>query len=48
MQSNVQTIEEVKNYDELYINFKWEIPKYYNFGFNLIREFKLKYNAEDF
>lgn len=23
-------------YDELYKNFKWEIPKYYNFGFDVV------------
>ncbi len=36
MQSNIQTIEEVRSYDELYKNFKWEVPKYYNFGFDVV------------
>ena len=36
MHANIQTIDEVKDYDELYKNFKWEIPKYYNFGFDVV------------
>lgn len=36
MQSNIQTIEEVKNYDELYKKFKWEVPENYNFGFDVV------------
>ncbi len=32
---NCQT-SEVKDYDELYKNFKWEIPEFYNFGFDVV------------
>ncbi len=26
----------VGSYEELYKNFKWEVPKYYNFGFVVV------------
>lgn len=36
MTEKAKTIEHIKNYDELYKNFKWEVPKYYNFGFDVV------------
>jgi acetyl-CoA synthetase len=36
MTEKAKTIEQIKNYDELYKNFKWEVPKYYNFGFDVV------------
>ena len=36
MQSNIQTVKEVKSYEELYKKFKWEVPEYYNFGFDVV------------
>jgi len=29
-------MNKTKTYDELYKNFEWEIPKYYNFGFDVV------------
>jgi len=34
-----QTVEKKDKYDELYSSFKWEIPKHYNFGFDVEIEF---------
>ena len=29
-------VEKKDKYDELYNSFKWEIPKHYNFGFDVV------------
>ena len=31
-----KTVEKKDKYDELYSGFKWEIPKHYNFGFDVV------------
>ena len=31
-----KTVEKKDKYDELYNSFKWEIPKHYNFGFDVV------------
>jgi len=31
-----QIVEKKDKYDELYSSFKWEIPKHYNFGFDVV------------
>ena len=29
-------MEQINKYDDLYRNFTWEIPEYYNFGFDVV------------
>ena len=36
MADTTNNLEQVKDYDELYRNFTWEIPEYYNFGFDVV------------
>ncbi|MDG6228998.1 MAG: AMP-binding protein [Candidatus Thermoplasmatota archaeon] len=36
MDKNARTKGKIKTYDELYKGFKWEIPEYYNFGFDVV------------
>ena len=36
MAKKESTAKEIQDYDELYKNFKWEVPKYYNFGFDVV------------
>ncbi len=36
MAQKAMTVKEIKDYDELYKNFKWEVPTHYNFGFDVV------------
>jgi len=36
MTKNTTKVNEIKDYDELYKTFKWDVPKYYNFGFDVV------------
>ena len=36
MSGKSDEIDQIRDYDELYKNFKWEVPEYYNFGFDVV------------
>ena len=36
MIKHVTTLEKKDRYDEMYKNFKWHVPEYFNFGFDVV------------
>lgn len=36
MTEMTKNTEQIMSYEEIYKNFKWEVPKYYNFGFDVV------------